>query len=82
MRNGHWSMVNGHWGSHWSLGKSMVIGECHWSMVIGEVIGQGECHWSMVNGHWGSHWSMGKSLVNGQWSLVICSQLSHWFIGL
>ena len=51
-------------------------------MVIGEVIGQGECHWSLVNGHWGSHWSMvigevigqwslGKSLVNGHWG-------SHW----
>ena len=77
------------------MGCRKVIG--HWSMVIGEVIGQGECHWSMVIGHWGSHWSggmvigqwsLGKSLVMGnvigQWSLVIshCSQLSHWFIGL
>ncbi len=61
------------------------------SLVIGEVIGHGECHWSMVIGHLRKSLVTGRSLVNGhwsfkevigQWSFVIDKSILRGFFGL
>ena len=55
-------------------------------MVMGNVIGHGECHWSLgkslVNGHWSFKEVIGHGKVIGQWSmgksLVMGNVIGQW----